>query len=206
MKCNERFVYDRMLKNNLREALKSKRSSLSHDEVIRMSRSIKGQILELDIYKNSSNILSFISFGKEVDTKELIKSSMDCQKNIYAPRVGNINMDFYKVYNLKDLITSKFGVSEPIPNPNNLLLLNEDRLKEKTIMIIPGLAFDSKGNRLGYGKGYYDEYLSRDYAKDFIKIAVAYDFQLVHEVPTNEYDIPVDYIVTPSKVVTIHRY
>lgn len=192
-----------MLKNKLREALKAKRNSLSDDEMVRMSKVIKDQILGLDIYKSSSNILSFISFPKEVDTKELIKSALDCQKNIYAPRVGNKNMDFYKINNLEDLITSKFGVSEPIPNPNNLFLLNEDRLKEKNIMIIPGLAFDSMGNRLGYGKGYYDEYLSRDYAKNFIKIAVAYDFQIIDEVPTDEYDIPVDFIVTPSTIITI---
>lgn len=192
-----------MLKNKLREALKAKRNSLSDDEMAGMSKVIKDQILGLDIYKSSSNILSFISFPKEVDTKELIKSALDCQKNIYAPRVGNKNMDFYKINNLEDLITSKFGVSEPIPNPNNLFLLNEDRLKEKTIMIIPGLAFDSMGNRLGYGKGYYDEYLSRDYAKNFIKIAVAYDFQIIDEVPTDEYDIPVDFIVTPSTIITI---
>lgn len=194
-----------MLKNKLREALKSKRSSLSDDEVIRMSKAIKSQILELDIYKSSSNILTFISFGNEVDTKELITSSLDCQKYIYAPRVANKDMDFYKIYNLEDLVTSKFGVLEPIPDDSNLFELNEDRLKEKTIMIIPGLAFDNKGNRLGYGKGYYDEYLSRDYAKDFVKIAVAYDFQIVDKVPIDEYDVPVDYIVTPTNIVTIHR-
>lgn len=192
---------DIMLKNKLREALKSKRSSLSGDEVIRLSRSIKKQILELDIYKSSYNILSFISFGNEVDTKELIISSLDLQKNIYAPRVCDKNMDFYRVYNLYDLVTSKFGVSEPIAHPNNLFILNEDRLRENTIMIIPGLAFDNMGNRLGYGRGYYDEYLSRDYAKDFVKIAVAYDFQIIDEVPTDEYDVPVDYIVTPTKYI-----
>lgn len=194
-----------MLKTKVREELKIKRSSLSIIEVIRMSKAIKDQILDLDVYKCSSNILSFISFGNEVDTKELIKAALDCQKNIYAPRVANKNMDFYKINNLEDLITSKFGVSEPIPNPNNIFLLNEDRLKEKTIMIIPGLAFDSMGNRLGYGKGYYDEYLSRDYAKDFIKIAMAYDFQIIDKVPTDEYDVPVDFIVTPSKIITILR-
>lgn len=194
-----------MLKNKLREVLKSKRNSLPDDEVIGMSKAIKSQILELDIYKNSSNLLSFISFAKEVDTKELIISSLDCYKNIYAPRIVKKNMEFYKIYNLEDLITSKFGVSEPVPDSNNLFALNGDSLRENTIMIIPGLAFDSMGNRLGYGKGYYDEYLSREYAKDFIKIAVAYDFQIIDEVPTDEYDVPVDYIVTPSKIITIHR-
>ncbi|HHU71787.1 MAG TPA: 5-formyltetrahydrofolate cyclo-ligase [Clostridiales bacterium] len=194
-----------MLKAKLREALKIKRNSLSDNEVIAMSEAIKGRILGLDLYKSSSNILSFISFGKEVDTKELIKSSIDYQKNIYAPRVAINSMDFYKISNLENLVTSKFGVSEPKPDYNNLFILNEERLKEKTIMIIPGLAFDSMGNRLGYGKGYYDEYLSREYAKDFTKIALAYDFQIVDEVPTDEYDLPVDYIVTPSKVITIHR-
>lgn len=194
-----------MLKAKLREAFKIKRNSLSDNEVIAMSEAIKGRILGLDLYKSSSNILSFISFGKEVDTKELIKSSIDYQKNIYAPRVAINSMDFYKISNLENLVTSKFGVSEPKPDYNNLFILNEERLKEKTIMIIPGLAFDSMGNRLGYGKGYYDEYLSREYAKDFTKIALAYDFQIVDEVPTDEYDLPVDYIVTPSKVITIHR-
>lgn len=194
-----------MLKSKLREVLGTKRNNLSDSEIILMSNSIKKQILQLDMYKNASNILSFISFGKEVNTKELIKSSLDCQKHLYAPRVDNKSMDFYKINNLEDLVTSKFGVSEPIPDDDNLFEVSEDRVKEKTIMIIPGLAFDNKGNRLGYGKGYYDQYLSREYAKDFIKIAVAYDFQIIDEVPTDEYDIPIDYIVTPSKIITILR-
>ncbi|NLZ83298.1 MAG: 5-formyltetrahydrofolate cyclo-ligase [Clostridiales bacterium] len=194
-----------MLKTKLREVLGTKRNNLSDSEVILMSNSIKEQILQLDIYKNSFNILSFISFGKEVNTKELIKSALDCQKHLYAPRIDNKSMDFYKIYNLEDLVTSKFGVSEPIPDTNNLFVINKDRVKEKTIMIIPGLAFDNKGNRLGYGKGYYDEFLSMEYAKDFLKIAVAYDFQIIDEVPTDEYDVAVDYIVTPSKIMTILR-
>lgn len=138
------------------------------------------------------------------------------KKEIFVPRVEGKNMNFYPITETASLKRSKFGVPEPdeshqIPYTSGLRKSSGHReARDRSIdngvdpprlMLLPGLAFDLKGNRLGYGAGYYDRFLSAHGKDGFIKVALAYDFQIQESIAAEAYDIRVDYIVTPDRTI-----
>jgi 5-formyltetrahydrofolate cyclo-ligase len=113
-------------------------------------------------------------------------------------------MNFYKISSYDELQSGAYGILEPITNEKYVpsQICNDiSGNKTKDIIIIPGLVFDIKGNRIGYGGGYYDRYLLEH--KNLIKCAVCYDFQIVDEgiIPYGKYDVKVDAIVTDKRLV-----
>ena len=188
-----------MNKSEIRNIMKSQRNQLSKNIRDEYNCSIREKLFEFDEYRECKIIFSYLSFGSEVDTIDIIGNALDLSKNVYIPRVEGSEMNFYRINNLQGLIRSKFGVLEPDPSLhekyNTFNLSNK-----KKLMILPGLAFDSRGNRIGYGAGYYDRCLVNFDSDDFIKVALAYNFQIIEDIPSNQYDIPVDYIITPETV------
>ncbi len=145
---------------------------------------IKNKVMNLDIYKKSKVIALYSSMKSEVDTKELIKESLELGKRVLLPRILNKNkMIFIEINNDTNYERNTFGVLEPIG------------IEEKNIdlMIIPGVAFDKDNNRLGYGRGYYDKYLKD---KDLYKIGICFHEQLVDNIEVDEHDIKMDLIIT----------
>lgn len=138
-------------------------------------------------------------------------------KEVFIPRVEGTAMNFYHITETISLKRSKFGVLEPdeshlIPYTSERLGSYDNRSEDMLsslgpkeavrLMLLPGLAFDLKGNRLGYGAGYYDRYLSEHSNDGFIKVALAYELQVFESINAEAYDIRVDYIVTPERIIT----
>lgn len=155
-----------------------------------ISRYICAQIAGFDIYKEAKNICGFYSFGNEIDMKELFQ---DCSRNWYLPKVvSETEMIFYKYENCTLMEKNRFGIYEPV-------IGEKLHLQELDVIIVPALIIDEKGHRLGYGKGYYDRFLSK-LPKSCTKIAPIPEELLVKTIPYDNFDIPVDFAVTQDNI------
>lgn len=186
------------LKASIRKSLLKKRMTLNKEEAKEKSEIIISKLMELDIFKKSKTIMLYLSFKNEVDTYELIEWCFENNKHVAAPyTIANGKKIIpYEIKNLSNNIhKSSFGVFEP-----SIDVVNEVNLNSIDLIIVPGVAFDKNKNRLGFGAGYYDRFLSKRF-KSIPAVAICYDFQLVDEVPVGNFDIPMDMIITEEKII-----
>lgn len=191
-------------KSEIRSTHLAIRNNMSDEEKLTEDKKIQEKLYNSLFYQKCNNLFSFVSFKSEIDTHDIIKQSLASGKKVYIPRVEKHGMEFYHIYNLDGLIPSKFGVPEPTQDPDNLFsqdTVSDNMAAYNNIMIVPGLAFDYQGNRIGYGAGYYDKYLHVHKNVNFYKVALAYDFQLIDKINAEAHDIGVDMIITPSRII-----
>ncbi len=154
---------------------------------------IKEKLINLEKYKKSKIIAIFKSFGSEINTTEIIDYSLNNGKVVILPKVVENNLKFYKISNNEIFVKSKFGIDEPIPEEENLV--QNDLID---LIIVPGLSFDKEKNRLGYGGGYYDRFLSN---VNCMKIGICYEEQIYEgDLPAEKTDIKMDLIVTDKNI------
>lgn len=171
------------MKKELRQEFTYLRDNL--DNRYEKSLEIKKRIMNLTIYKNSISIALYYSMRSEVDTKELINDSLSLGKKVYLPKIiNNKKMKFLLVDKNTKYEKNNFGVMEPIDGIES---------NQFDLMIIPGLSFDKDNNRLGYGRGYYDNYLSNI---DTYKIGICFDEQLIEHLPNDKNDIKMNLVIT----------
>ena len=175
-------------KKNIRHLIKELKNKEDKKTWKSRSEKIFSHITSLDCFKNAKSILAFWSLPDEVITTSFI-AEWHHKKNIYLPVVNGNDLRIVKFEGENTLIAEqKFGILEPSSSI-------EVEIRDIDLAIIPGVAFDSKCNRLGRGKGYYDRLLKESVA---IKIGVCFDFQIVAAVPTESFDIPLDLVVAES--------
>lgn len=179
-------------KKELRAKILKKRQELSKEEITERSSRITKRITGLDVYKEAEKLLVYMDFRGEVATGELICESWKAGKEVYVPRVAGKEMEFYQIHSFEDLEKGAYGILEP---KKECQPLKEDG--KKVLAILPGSVFDEKKNRIGYGGGFYDRYFED--RKDIIRIAVAYEMQIVDEIETEAFDLPADYVVTEER-------
>lgn len=188
-----------MTKDQIRREKKLQRSLLDPKEKSEFEKAIRNQLFQTMEYQNSSQLFTYVSFGSEVDTTLIIRRAFTDGKEVYVPRVSGKSMEFIKIHDMESFKVSKFGVPEPEDRPEHRFYLIPDKsYPTRPLMLLPGLAFDFAGNRIGYGAGYYDCYLSLYPPDFFYKLALAYDFQLIEDIPTDAFDQKADEIVTPT--------
>lgn len=191
-----------MTKNDIRILQKNRRDQMSINEQRKNSKAIWQQLFESEVYHNCKLIFTYVSFRSEVGTHEMIRRALVDGKKVYAPKVEERCMEFYSIKSLEELVPGMMGILEPEINPQNRYSTSLSQVnQEDNIMLLPGLAFDTRGNRIGYGAGYYDRYLSREGESNFTKIAISYDFQVMEQITSDEYDIKTDMIITPTRWV-----
>lgn len=182
-------------KNEIRRLIAHKKSQLSEDYIKNNSTAIFEKIFNSLEYEKNSEILTYVSYNQEVDTKEFILRCLGDDKNVYVPKVikndRNKTMIFVRIKSLNDLQKGYMGIPEPVSD--------EECLLDKGFMIMPGLAFDREFNRIGYGGGFYDRYLEEH--KNILKIGVCFDFQLFDSIPCEKHDLKPDIIVTQNEVL-----
>lgn len=179
------------MKNELRKKYKLIRENIKYRE--EKSNIISNKIINLEEYQNSNVIAVFKSFSSEVDTSTLIKDALSMQKEVVLPRTYKNEIKFYKIKSINDdFEKNEFGIEEPKENIDNYVE------KEKIdLIIVPGLCFDKEKNRLGYGGGYYDRFLSNNNAK---KIGICFEDQIYSElIPVNKNDIKMDIVITEKE-------
>lgn len=179
--------------------LKKQRGLLGAYECHNMSHDIYKRLIALELDREYDNILLYSAIRNEVNTDEYFTYLINKAKRIYYPRVSGNKMSFYRVRSLDELNCGSFNIKEP------------DMTKEYTqadgraLMIVPGLAFSDTGYRIGYGKGFYDRYLSSFTKRDTVMaVGVGYDFQLLSSMTfEDEYDVPLDGVITDKREVFI---
>lgn len=191
-----------MTKEQIRIHHKKLRNMLSVEERKFYSQLIQEKLRMTIEYQNCSHLFAFVSFGTEVNTLDIIRQAFIDNKKVSVPKVEAHGMEFYEIHSLEGLISSKFGVPEPSSSEDTrykVMIHSIETDQENRLMLLPGLAFDSTGNRIGYGAGYYDRYISKFPINHFYKMAIAYDFQLMEQIAAEDYDIKADAIITPTQ-------
>lgn len=180
-------------KGAVRYRLLSERMKLPFEEVERLSGRITKNLLNLKLFEDANTVALYYPVRNEVKTEGVFRDAKKSGKGIYFPRVGGSFLEFIKVCDLGELKPGKFGIPEPQKGCKKIEIQDID------LIIIPGVAFDLSGGRLGYGKGYYDRAISVVTRKK--RIGLAYGFQLLGIVPAETGDERVGAVVTESGVI-----
>ena len=184
-------------KSILRKQYKLRRASLfvSDADKKKADDAIKEYFISLKKSHNISVFLIYVSFRDEVDTKELIEYLLSSGGKVAVPRCyDNGRMEFFVISSLENLRTSAYGILEPEGDERFRVTDFEDSL-----CIVPGLAFDSSGMRIGYGGGYYDRFLEKH--ENMISVGFCYDSLIEKSVLTEKHDRKVDYIITEKGIM-----
>lgn len=182
-----------MKKNEVRRQALQKRNAIPLHVRNEWSLDIEKQVLELSLYKEATVVLSYASFRSEVQTGYLHEQIIKDGKILCLPKteVAEKRMDFYPVRKKDELSPGYQGILEPVGKE---VFYPSD--KERIVMILPGVAFDVKGNRLGYGGGYYDRYLKKYGSLIEWQIMLAYSEQKIDCIPIEEHDRKPNQIIT----------
>jgi 5-formyltetrahydrofolate cyclo-ligase len=179
-------------KDRLRFELQNALRVLSVGERHAMSSRMQQHLLQSDVWAGAGTILLYSALPGEPRTVELLKQGRAEGKTICYPKVSskNLELTFYRVADAEALQRGTFGILEPRPDPESRISPSEIQLA-----LIPGLGFDTSGNRLGRGMGYYDRFLG---SGEFtgMKIGCCYSCQLVDSLPTDAHDIPVERLLS----------
>ncbi len=182
----------------MRKEYISLRNNISSDNLHSKSQMIVEMLNELDLVKRAELIMCYVSFGSEVFTHEIINTWLSQGKQVCVPRVLKTkgkSMEAVKISSLEELVPGTYGVLEPTSGQKNIV--SPDSID---VVIVPGCAFDINRNRMGYGAGYYDRFLEL-ISDNCLKVGVAFDFQIMDEIPCEEHDIPMDIIITEQRII-----
>ncbi|NBG87353.1 5-formyltetrahydrofolate cyclo-ligase [Isachenkonia alkalipeptolytica] len=190
-------------KKELRQEMIQQRKSLSPLEIKEKSLEIFHRLQGLSAYENARKLMTYVPFREEIHTTLLIRDFLAKNRQVFIPvtQPKEKKIIISELLDLeKDLETGHFGVMEPKPfafRPKDPKIID--------LVIVPGLAFTTSGYRIGYGGGYYDRFLPT-LEQNPVTIALALDFQIVDSLPIDRYDVPVDMIVTESRVIDCQKH
>lgn len=185
------------MKTYIKEIL-DKRKRLSENEYSSYSDAICKKIVDLKDFKETKKVLVFYPYLGEVNILPVVENALRDGKEVYFPKVtGETDMEFVNAKSLNEFEEGYKGIKEP----TGAVCFQKDKPEEKPVMILPGSVFDLCGNRCGYGKGYYDRYLS-DCFEDIVKIGVCFSLQILDKIPdVKTTDIPMDYVINEERII-----
>jgi len=184
-------------KKILRKKILQKRAELSTENIVNYSNIIENKLYKMDYYKNAKTIMSFISFGDEIITHEIIKNSIKNGKSVVVPITipETKKLKVSKILDFSELEIGYYNILTPKKDFLRFIDFNTIDL-----VLVPGVVFARDGYRVGYGGGYYDRFLSK-FKEKVNTIGLAFDLQIVEEVPKDSFDIPVDFIITEKETI-----
>ncbi len=180
-------------KESLRRELRKKRAALANRE--EKDLAIFRAVSALPLYREARRILFYVSTPEEADTRRLLRAALEEGKEIYAPLCKEGAMSFYRIGGMEDLRPGSFGILEP--DPARRPRLERGTGWEDAVCLVPGLAFDRRGYRLGYGKGYYDRFLA---GENITSIGLCYGELVVPKLPAEGHDRQVRLLATEEGV------
>ncbi|MEG6616814.1 5-formyltetrahydrofolate cyclo-ligase [Peptococcaceae bacterium 1198_IL3148] len=183
-------------KKKLRQSIIEQRDAIDLDTKAAWDKQIFNTLVSSDYYQHAHTIFTFVSFGSEVDTHRLIKFALDNNKTICVPKIASkkTGMQVLRINGFHDLDVGYFKILEPVTGCQQI------NPEEIDLILMPGLAFNRAGDRLGYGGGFYDRFLT-ELKQPINKIALAYHFQVVDNIPATEDDIKIDGIITNQELI-----
>ena len=175
-----------MDKKALRAEIKAKKRAMTEAQIEETSRLLARQLFDHPAYRNAKSIFGYLSYNQEVRTWPILERAIADGKRVAVPKVYGDEMKFIYLEDLTQVEKGYSGIPEPIADG--------PVAQDKTALVLmPGLAFDPQGHRIGYGGGFYDKFLSRE--PEHPTLALCYEFQMVEKLETEQFDIPVDEVI-----------
>lgn len=177
-----------MDKRNIRSLYKKIRKSVSLCEKTDFDTRIFTSFVNSDVFKSAEKIIIYVSVGDEPDTLNIIEYSLNNNKRVAVPVCIDNYMYFYEIYSVSELVPGKFGI------PSVDIQINTEIADfENAVCVVPGICFDYFGNRIGYGGGYYDRFLSANAVKT---IGLCYERCICNKLPIEKFDKSVNFILS----------
>jgi 5-formyltetrahydrofolate cyclo-ligase len=172
--------------------MRRKRREMTADTVDAFSEAIKEGLFSLQCMKKAGTVCTFLSAFKEPDTIRIVTAlrKNGCRIIVPISHTDTNTLSLSYIDGIEDLHKGAYGILEPN-------VVGEADSDEIDVILVPGLAFDREGGRMGFGKGYYDRLLEKSTA---VKIGLCYDFQLFDKIPKEKHDVPMDYIITEKEI------
>ena len=175
-----------MDKKELRRMIREKKRAMTQAQIEAAGRRLAELFLETDYYKNASVIYGYLPYNQEVRTVPILEQALRDGKRIAVPKIYGDTMRFLYLDDLNKVEKGYSGIPEPVDDEP----VAEDK---NALVLMPGLAFDKQGNRMGYGGGFYDKFLAEE--PNHPTVALCYDFQIVEAIEREEHDVPVDCVL-----------
>ena len=182
-----------MTKQEVRQKIKNLRIMLDETEKVSAAESVFDRLEGTAAFQMAEKIIFYQSLPDELDTRRFLQKWKNFKK-FFLPRVNGLNLELLP-YDETTLEVGAFNIEEPTGNDIH-------PIEEIEVIIVPGVAFDRKGRRIGRGKGFYDRLLQSAKAT---KIGVGYEFQLIDEIPAEPHDIAMDMIITEHTTIIIRN-
>ena len=193
-------------KDGYRARLQAQRDALPEDARAICDKELCRRVTQLPEWKQARIVLTYLSFGSEVETRWLVVEAFEQGKLVACPRCMGAGetrrLDWHVIKSLENLEQSAFGMLEPLDNPATLV---GESAYPASIAIVPGLAFDRSGYRIGYGAGYYDRFLSGySQVEGATSVGLCREVALQVQLPCLEaHDVPVGIVATESRVIRV---
>ena len=175
-----------MDKKQLRREIREKKRAMSEAEIQEKSRRLGELFADSQLYRSAKTIYGYLPYNQEVRTVPMLERAMADGKRVAVPKVYGDEMKFIYLDDLSAVEKGYAGIPEPVADTP----VADD---ETALVLMPGLAFDRDGHRIGYGGGFYDKFLAQE--PNHPTLALCYDFQMLPELHTEEFDIPVDQVL-----------
>jgi len=185
-----------MPKKSLRRVMLDRRAGLATEEWAALSRDVQHVFLGSDHYERAGVIALYAAVNREVDTAEVLVMALAAGKRVLFPVVEGGSLRFREVTGMHDFVAGAFGIAEPGRECPEYLPEHAD------CIVVPGVAFDMNGRRIGYGKGYYDRTLHHLEGTGRL-IGFSFEFQLVDEIVGEPHDVALDLIITERRMLPV---
>jgi 5-formyltetrahydrofolate cyclo-ligase len=186
-----------MPKRTLRQQILGQRRALNHDQWLSASHSAQQQLVALKEFTGADCVALYAPVHNEIDTADILKAAFVAGKRVLYPAVCHDRMVFRQVEGLEGLAAGRFGILEPCATGY------DHQADEPDLIVVPGVAFDPSGHRIGYGKGFYDRFLQHP-GRTAHLIGLCHDFQLIDgAIPAEGHDIRMELIITDQRVVRV---
>lgn len=175
-----------MNKKQLRDQIRQRKRAMTEAEIVQKSESLAQQFLDSSLYQQAKTLYGYLPYNQEVRTLPILRQALADGKQVAVPKVYGDFMRFILLPDLSKVEKGYSGIPEPIAD-------GPIATDGTALVLMPGLAFDPQGNRMGYGGGFYDKFLQAE--PNHPTVALCYDFQILPHLDAEEHDIPVDLVI-----------
>lgn len=175
-----------MDKKELRRGIRERKRAMTEEEIVSRSAALGKAFAASELYRNANTIYGYLPYNQEVRTVPMLEQALQDGKKVAVPKVIGDEMVFIYLTDLAQVEKGYAGIPEPIANEP----VADD---ETALVLMPGLAFDKEGHRIGYGGGFYDRFLEKE--PNHPTLALCYEFQMLPHLETEAHDIPVDCVL-----------
>ena len=175
-----------MDKKTLRKRIREQKRAMTQLQIETASEKLVQMFLNTELYRDAKTIYGYLPYNQEVRTEPILQRALADGKRVAVPKIYGDEMKFIYLPDLSQVASGYAGILEPIADEP----VGDD---PTALVLMPGMAFTKEGYRIGYGGGYYDKFLAAE--PNHPTIALCYDFQMVEQLPTEEFDVPVDMVL-----------